>query len=181
MQLSISHVLFHFPRGTKNFGNHLSVNTLRRMRSFPLQQMPLPNVWVARLRGLPRSTDKFSPVTSSLWHFQEYLRISYDLAFFSAVALILRPLDLFFHLAQTLRSSQSVRAWTFLSKLKTYRDYPIAAIVSPVKIGELLLCLLLVQQTLCVVQVDHFHCPHLACYQILHAQDCSNVSKYQSW
>lgn len=44
-------------------------------------------VWVARSRGLPRSTNKVSLIASSLWHFQGYLDIVYTLAGFPAVTL----------------------------------------------------------------------------------------------
>ena len=51
-----------------------------------LQLLPLPSVqfprksaptkvWVARSRGLPRSTNTVSRIASSLWHFQEYSSI----------------------------------------------------------------------------------------------------------
>lgn len=42
-------------------------------------------VWVARSRGLPRSTIKVSHNASSLWHFQEYSSIEDSVAIFSAV------------------------------------------------------------------------------------------------
>lgn len=55
------------------------------------------NVWVARSRGLPRSTNFISKVASSLWHFQGYSGIACALALFSCRnSLINESLSLWF-------------------------------------------------------------------------------------
>ena len=72
-------------QGEKQSGNHLSAVIL------PFCPVLLPDksaptiVWVARSRGLPRSTGWVSPAASSLWHFQGYLSIAEALACFPAV------------------------------------------------------------------------------------------------
>lgn len=53
-----------------------------------VKEVPLPFVWVARSRGLPRSTVKVSLDASSLWHFQGYLSVACALGIFPAVTKI---------------------------------------------------------------------------------------------
>lgn len=53
-------------------------------------------VWVARSRGLPRSTNTVSCIASSLWHFQGYFDIARSLSHFSCRYFLKYP-SLFFH------------------------------------------------------------------------------------
>lgn len=99
--------------GPTTFDNHLStVFTVRISVQFHPSHAPT-KVWVASLRGLPRSIFYVSIKTSSLWHFQVYFGISEDVAILTAVTLS-TSLGLFIRLAQTLLASQPVLAWTFL-------------------------------------------------------------------
>lgn len=69
-------------------GNHLSLAVITASFSFvQFRSKSAPTVvWVALSWGLPRSTSLISQAVSSLWHFQEYLRIAQrTLARFSAV------------------------------------------------------------------------------------------------
>ena len=71
--------------GPTTFDNHLStVFTVRISVRFHPSHAPT-KVWVASLRGLPRSIFYVSIKTSSLWHFQVYSSISKDLAILIAV------------------------------------------------------------------------------------------------
>lgn len=71
--------------GPTTFDNHLStVFTVRISVRFHSSHAPT-KVWVASLRGLPRSIFYVSIKTSSLWHFQVYFDISKDLAILTAV------------------------------------------------------------------------------------------------
>jgi len=54
-------------------GNHLSTsNTLVSFLVHFLRKSASTMIWVAHLRGLPRSTFTVSRKASSLWHFQGY-------------------------------------------------------------------------------------------------------------
>lgn len=113
MQFSISHVLFQRQLGLVFFDNHLSTEkTVRISVHFHPSHAPT-KIWVASLRGLPRSIFYVSIKTSSLWHLRTYYGISKDLANLVAVTL-LASLGLCIRLAQTLLASQPVLAWTFL-------------------------------------------------------------------
>ena len=124
MQFSISHVLFQKQLGIVSFDNHLST-AKQSGWSVRFQPSHAPTkVWVASLRGLPRSTFQISLETTSLWHFQSYSGISKDLALLLAVRQLAISLGLFFRLAQTLLASQPVLAWTFLMEDQQPCDYP---------------------------------------------------------
>ena len=76
-----------FCSGLATVDNHLSGE-----ENFPLDhafnsasQVPRPYVWVARLRGLPRSILRVSSKTRLYGTFTGYSRISKDLAFWPAV------------------------------------------------------------------------------------------------
>ena len=92
------------------FDNHLSKQMLTRINSVLFPYLPY-QIWVSRLWGLPRSTLLFliNYVTVALSGIRPWFPLG-----------ILPPLRtptylaLFFPLAQSLRASQLVRAWTFL-------------------------------------------------------------------
>lgn len=72
-------------------GNHLSAITcLFASVHFRAKSAPTI-VWVARSRGLPRSTNTISCIASSLWHFQGYFDIACTLVIFPAVTLLQVP------------------------------------------------------------------------------------------
>ncbi len=72
--------------GTTTFDNHLSTVSSQEIRSLFFRFSHAPTkVWVASLRGLPRSTSQVSLKTPSLWHFQTYSNVSEDLALSVAV------------------------------------------------------------------------------------------------
>lgn len=82
---------------------------------FAIQSSPTV-VWVYRLRGLPRSTSSVFQAVSSLWHFSGILGHSRNLSRFFRRHRQNRCPALFFQRAQTLRASQPVRAWIFLTQ-----------------------------------------------------------------
>lgn len=129
-RISLIRVIFYKPcfvqssyREQLNLDNHLSaISCLFGSVLYLSVPKSAPTiVWVARSRGLPRSTDKISPIASSLWHFQGYSSIANALAFFPAVTLLYS--GLWFRQTRTLQASQLVRAWTFLSLHLVDRDY----------------------------------------------------------
>lgn len=99
-------------------GNHLSPGASSPPGSLSVQFLRESSptiIWVSRSWGLPRSTLNVSIKTSSLWHFQSIRAIFVkNLGRFPAVSPKMDYPDLLFHQARTLRSSQIVRAWTFL-------------------------------------------------------------------
>ena len=114
-------------------------------------------VWVASLRGLPRSTSSVSRRTTSLWHFQTYSDLSKDLAFSVAVTdcsvprLIVSPST----------NTTSITAGASMDfpheNIKSSRDYP-----------KIALC-----------NIIALRCPEFAC-QKLPFPNGLNVSKYRS-
>ena len=86
MRFSISHVLYFAFPGRKNKAVTIYLQLYCLFVLFFFQTKSAPTiVWVARSRGLPRSTDGVSHIASSLWHFQGYLSIAEALACFPAV------------------------------------------------------------------------------------------------
>lgn len=101
-------------QGVSNRGNHLSAKNCPLGPFISVQEAPLPSFGLLA-RGVYRvPPTEFPPVASSLWHFQGYSSIAETLACFSC-RYINMYLGLFFRQARTLQTSQSVRAWTFLS------------------------------------------------------------------
>ena len=93
-RISLICVIFYKPcfvqsnyREQLNLDNHLSaISCLFGSVLYLSVPKSAPTiVWVARSRGLPRSTGWVSPAASSLWHFQGYLSIAEALACFPAV------------------------------------------------------------------------------------------------
>ena len=92
------------------FDNHLSRQMPTRFNSVLSPCLPY-QIWVSRLWGLPRSTLLFpiNFVTVALSGIRPWLPLGF-------LPPLRTPtyLALFFPLAQSLRASQLVRAWTFL-------------------------------------------------------------------
>jgi len=116
--------------GTSKRGNHLSAKLLSPLYCpFISRQLSAPTkVWVARLRGLPRSTVLVSQNTSSLWHFQGYLSLVRNLRMFSCRNLINQIPSLIFSASTntTLISERASMDFPHLTYIK--RNYPTTAI-----------------------------------------------------
>lgn len=110
---SCSTVSLHKPCSVLQWsGSHLSAffQTPHRMISLHLQQVPLPNLGFS-LAGFTRS---IFPVSRKARFCGTFKGVRHSFHHRPSPAVSLRCLDLSFHPAQTLHSSQNVRAWTFL-------------------------------------------------------------------
>lgn len=109
--------------GTTTFDNHLST-ALQSGKTVRFQLSHAPTeIWVASLRGLPRSTSHVSMRTPSLWHFQSYCDLSEDLA--SSLAVTYFYVPRLMHSPSTNTTSITAGAsMDFPHGDKSPRDYP---------------------------------------------------------
>jgi len=101
----ISHVLSVFAHRATIYLHCCPGSISFHLAGFPYQ------IWVSRLWGLPRSTPS---VSQRLRHCGTFTGFLHGFHFRSHRSRQYYCQDLFFHPAQSLHSSQSVRAWTFL-------------------------------------------------------------------